>query len=86
MHRDDAVTELAQAVRLDPGNARFAYVYGVALHSQGRLADAIDVLVGASRAHPADQAILEALAAFYRDAGDDAQAERFTERVRQLGR
>ena len=83
---DDAVTELAQAARLDPGNARFAYVYGVALHSQGSPAAAIDVLVDASRAHPADQALLEALAAFYRDAGDNAEAERFTERLRQLRR
>jgi hypothetical protein len=33
---DEALLELERASALDPGNPRFAYVYGVALHSAGK--------------------------------------------------
>jgi Flp pilus assembly protein TadD len=34
---DEALTEFGAARNLDPDQARFAYVYAVALHSSGRL-------------------------------------------------
>jgi predicted CXXCH cytochrome family protein len=81
---DQALQELAQATKLDPGNARFAYVYGVALHSAGRSDAAIAMLVQASAAHPANTDILQALASFYRDQGNEAEAQRYAERLREV--
>ena len=81
---DLALAELGQAAKLDPGNARFAYVYGVALHSAGRRDEAVATLVKASAAHPSDRDILEALASFYRDRGDEAAARRYAEQLRAV--
>lgn len=81
---DQALQELAQATKLDPGNARFAYVYGVGLHSAGRVDAAIETLAKASSAHPADTDILQALASFYRERGDEARAQRYAERLREV--
>ena len=81
---DQALQELAQAAKLDPGNARFAYVYGVALHSAGRTETAIATLVKASVVHPANTDILQALASFYRDQGNDVEAQRYAERLRDV--
>ena len=50
---------------LEPGNARFAYVYAVALHSTGKADAAIAGLKKLS-AHPNDRDILEALASFHK--------------------
>ena len=81
---DEALRELAQASRLDPANARFAYVYGVAQHSFGELKSAISTLEAASSAHPADRDILEALVSFNREANDRRNADRYAERLRAL--
>jgi len=78
----EALTELAKAAKLDPASARFAYVYGVALHSAGRADEAIATLVKASAKHPADTDILEALASFHRDRGNEAEARRYMEQLR----
>lgn len=83
-HGDQALAELAHAAKLDPSNARFAYVYGVALHSSGRVDAAISTLAKASVAHPADTDILEALAIFNRERGNEAEAERYVERLRTI--
>jgi predicted CXXCH cytochrome family protein len=83
---DEALRELAQATKLDPGNARFAYVLGVAQHSFGDAKAAIATLEAASSRHPADREILEALASFHGEAGDRVGAERYAERLRTLGR
>ena len=80
----EALTELAKAAKLDPAIGRFAYVYGVALHSAGRVDEAIATLVKASAKHPADTDILEALASFYRDRGNDAEARRYSEQLRAV--
>ncbi len=79
-----ALSELAKAAALDPANARYAYVYGVALYSAGRAGEGIAMLVSASSKHPADTDILAALASFYRDRGDEAEAQRYTERLRTV--
>jgi predicted Zn-dependent protease len=41
---DEALAELRRASELDPDQARYAYVYAVALHSAGRVEDAMTVL------------------------------------------
>ena len=82
--RRQALAELAKAAALDPANARYAYVYGVALYSDGRTGEGLAVLVRASSRHPADTDLLTALASFYRDRGDEAEAQRYTERLRTV--
>jgi Tfp pilus assembly protein PilF len=81
---DEALQHLALAAKLDPTNARFAYVYGVALHSSGRVDAGIQTLVKATAAHPADLEILQALAAFAHERGNDTEAQRYAERLRSV--
>ena len=80
----EALSELAKATTLDPASARYAYVYGVALYSAGRRDEAIAILVNASAKHPADTDLLAALASFYRERGDAAKAQAYTERLHDV--
>jgi len=71
---DDALAEFARAAELRP-DVRFAYVFGVALHSAGKTDRAIEVLQAAYDRHPGDHQLLVALVTIERDAGklDDAK-------------
>lgn len=82
--KDRALSEFSQAARLEPQNARFAYVYGVALYSAGRVDEAIATLAKASASHPSDTDVLGALASFYRDRGDEGNAQRYVEKLRAV--
>ena len=66
----EALGELRQAAELDQQSARYAYVYGVALHSGGHIAEAMKVLKENSVRHPNDRDTLLALISYNRDAGD----------------
>jgi Flp pilus assembly protein TadD len=79
---DAALGELERATVLEPGNARFAYVYAVALHSTGKVDAAIAQLEKALVAHPNDGDILEALASFHEARGQSAVAKKYAERRR----
>ncbi len=57
----EALPLLEEAAAREPGNARFAYVYAVALREAGRREDAIAVLRKALREHPADEELAAAL-------------------------
>ena len=57
-----------RAAELRP-DARFAYVFGVALHSAGKTDRALEVLRGAWDRHPGDHQLLVALVTIERDAG-----------------
>ncbi|MGR8933189.1 MAG: tetratricopeptide repeat protein [Gammaproteobacteria bacterium] len=61
---------LATAAELAPENARYTYVYAVALHSAGKQRQALAVLQAADRRHPYDPDILSALIAMQREAGN----------------
>ncbi|MGH7741387.1 MAG: HEAT repeat domain-containing protein, partial [Candidatus Eiseniibacteriota bacterium] len=77
-HRsNEALAELALAARLAPEAPRFAYLYGVALHSAGDQAGGIAVLVRASRRFAGDRSILEALATMEQGRGDRERALRY---------
>lgn len=80
----EGLDALQKAVRLEDGNARFAYVYAVALHSTGKPGEALLVLQVAHAAHPADTDILAALVAYNRDAGNLAAAEKYASKLRAL--
>jgi tetratricopeptide (TPR) repeat protein len=59
-----AIEWLERAVRFSPENARFAYVYGVALASAGEVERAIGVLEAALERHPYDRNIRDAIGAY----------------------
>jgi tetratricopeptide (TPR) repeat protein/ssDNA-binding Zn-finger/Zn-ribbon topoisomerase 1 len=84
-HGPEALEHLAAAARLDPANARFAYVYAVALNDAGRNAQALDVLEDDVVRHPYDCDALAALQSFYRDAGNPGKAAGYAKRLGELG-
>jgi tetratricopeptide (TPR) repeat protein len=72
-----AMAELARAAELAPESPRYAYVYGIALHSAGEVERARGVLDDAYRRHPGDRSLLTGLVALSRDAGDLEVALRY---------
>ena len=81
---EGALGHLRKAVELAPGGTRYAYVYGVALQSLGKLDEAIGVLGKVHRQNPADVEILFALTTFNRDAGNRAAALEYGGKLREL--
>ncbi|WP_455366402.1 multiheme c-type cytochrome, partial [Kaarinaea lacus] len=67
---DEALKELEKATQLAPEEARYGYVYGVALQSVKGNAAAIEYLKKAHQRHPADLNILFGLASFSLENGD----------------
>jgi Flp pilus assembly protein TadD len=71
-----ALDMLRRATELAPDNARYAYVYAVALNSNGAPAEAMALLERGHQQHPTDRDILMALVSIARDTGDFAVALR----------
>ncbi|WP_455223131.1 multiheme c-type cytochrome [Kaarinaea lacus] len=67
---DEALKELQKATQLAPREARYSYVYGVALQSVKGNTAAIEYLKKAQKRHPADLNILFGLASFSLENGD----------------
>jgi predicted CXXCH cytochrome family protein len=82
--QDEAVTALRRAAELAPENARFSYVYAIALDSYGDRAGAIGVLVEAADRHPYDLDILTAIISINRERGDLDAAITAAERLLEL--
>ncbi|HEY1411293.1 MAG TPA: multiheme c-type cytochrome [Rhodopila sp.] len=70
----DALPLLRQAAALAPGNARYGYVYAIALNSTGQAAQARALLNQIHQQQPADRDVLLALISMARDAGDVSTA------------
>jgi Flp pilus assembly protein TadD len=81
---DEALVELRRAAELDSRNARYAYIYGVALGSAGRQLDAIAYLRSSLTAHPENRDIIMAIVSFSREAGDTTTALQYAERARKI--
>ena len=81
---DEALIELGRASRERPESARYAYVYGVALHSTGKVNDAVRTLEAAQRRHPTDRAILEALIGMHGENGNAEKARAYTGMLQAL--
>ena len=77
----DALPELARAALIDPANVRYAYVYAIALNSGGRADEAIKTLETSHARHPADRDTLFALVTINRDAGRNAAALAWADRL-----
>lgn len=80
----EALPLLEEAARNAPLNPRYAYVYGVALHSSGKKAAGIAVMEDALKRFPANPELLYALAGYARDAGDLRKAQVYADRLREL--
>jgi tetratricopeptide (TPR) repeat protein len=80
----DALVELRRAAELERSNARYAYIYGVALHSAGRQQEAITYLRESVAGHPETLDILMAIVSFSREAGDTATALEYAEQVAKI--
>jgi tetratricopeptide (TPR) repeat protein len=73
----NALKALAAASRLDPANARYAYVYAVALNDAGQQKQAMQVLATALARNPYDRDVLAPLRISAR-AGETANRRRAT--------
>jgi predicted CXXCH cytochrome family protein len=80
----EAVDELQRAEALAPEQSRYAYVYGVALHSGGQVAQGLEVLSEAHRRFPGDVEILQALATMERDLGRNSLARGYAQQLVDL--
>jgi predicted CXXCH cytochrome family protein len=69
-----ALQEFAKASKLAPADARYAYVYGIALNSMGKQHEALAVLKAADTRQPHNLQILSALISMQREAGDNKAA------------
>jgi tetratricopeptide (TPR) repeat protein len=78
---DEALVELSRAADLDSHNARYAYIYGVALHSAGRQQEAVTYLRDSLTEHPGNRDIILAIVSFSREAGDTATALQYAEQA-----
>ena len=81
---DEALSELRRAAELAPEQARYAYVYAVALHSCRARQRGYDGSERHARAHPDDRDTLSALISFSRDAGDFGTALQYAEQLARI--
>ena len=79
-----ALDLLGAAARGDPGNARYAYVYAVALNDAGKTNAAIETLDNSLKVHPYDADSLAAMVTFLEQSGDAARALTYANRLDNL--
>ena len=79
-----ALDLLGAAARGDPGNARYAYVYAVALNDAGKTNAAIETLDISLKAHPYDADSIAAMVNFLEQSGDPAKALTYANRLDDL--
>ena len=80
----ESLRSFKTAADLAPNNARFAYVYAVALNSAGRNKEALDVLAAARKREPYDRDLLSGLAYFTAQAGNRELALGYVKELREL--
>jgi predicted CXXCH cytochrome family protein len=79
-----ALAELKTAVRLAPDDAHIGYVYGVALHDTGNAAAGVKQLEAVLKLHPDDLQVLQALAAYAKEAGDMQGSMAYSARLQEV--
>ena len=79
-----ALALFAQAAQIDPSNARYAYVYAVALADAGDPRSAIETLERSIKSHPYDRDSLAALIGFCDQAGQYPEAYNYARRLNEL--
>jgi predicted CXXCH cytochrome family protein len=73
----EAIANLAVATTMQPGNARYARVYGAALFDEGRKEEGLRVLRSAQNRNPANVKLLEALVAYCGQEGLKDEAAKY---------
>ncbi|MDH3626766.1 MAG: tetratricopeptide repeat protein [Acidobacteriota bacterium] len=81
---NEALELLERAVALSPDRPRYAYVFGVALHSMGDTSRALAVLKQAHERYPGHVDLLYALATTSRDSGDVESTRQYARRLLEL--
>ena len=76
-----ALVSLEKASRLAPETVRYSYAYGIALNSQGRPREAVQVMTQALQRDNQNRDLLFALATINRDLGELADARSFAQRM-----
>jgi tetratricopeptide (TPR) repeat protein len=79
-----ALERLGDAARGAPDNARYSYVYAIALNDAGKTRAAIETLESSIKAHPYDRDSLAALVNFLQQSGDIATALTYANRLDEL--
>jgi tetratricopeptide (TPR) repeat protein len=79
-----AMQFLSDAAELQPGNSRYAYVYAVALNSEGQTDKAITLLKKVLQTHPADTDSFIALISFYKGQGDIKSASMYANKLLEI--
>jgi tetratricopeptide (TPR) repeat protein len=79
-----ALNLLATATNSDPRNARYAYVYAVALNDAGQTSAAIDTLERSIKSHPYDRDSLAALVIYLDQTRKRGRAVLYARRLLQL--
>jgi tetratricopeptide (TPR) repeat protein len=79
-----AIAELEAAARLAFENARYGYVYAVALHDTGRPQQAQAALAQVLARHPHDRPTLSALVGYALERGDAGRALEHARRLAEL--
>jgi len=80
---DKAIVELEKATKLAEDNARFAYVYAVAIGEKNSK-KAINILEKAYLKHNGDLQIVSALAYYYKQRGDLEKSKLYEEKLKAL--
>ncbi|MBF8268515.1 MAG: uncharacterized protein HW386_224 [Gammaproteobacteria bacterium] len=80
----EAISYLGKATILEPKDARFELVYGIALNSMGNTAKALLVLTAAHQQHSGNRDLVLTLATIHRDTGNLEAAYDFAEQLVQL--
>jgi tetratricopeptide (TPR) repeat protein len=74
--KSTALQEFAKASKLASADARYAYVYGIALNSMGKQHEALAVLKAADTRQPHNLQLLSALVTILREEGDNKAESR----------
>ena len=83
-HYARALGLLSRATQLNPADARYAYVYAIALNDAGQTKAAIAALEASVKLHPYDRASLEALVALMGQSGDSTRELVYAQRLAEF--
>ena len=81
--KDKAITVLKQAVTLDPDNARFSYVYAVAI-GESNPTDAIEVLEKVYRKHRGNMQLVSGLVYYTKQVREMKKSAMYEEKLKAL--
>jgi predicted CXXCH cytochrome family protein len=82
--KSTALQEFAKASKLAPADARYAYVYGIALNSIGKQREALSALKAADTHNPNNLQLLSALISILRESGDIKAALVYAHKVAKV--